>query len=227
MKQILTIEDRAVYSGLNTLIAATETAAYGRSINAAYLSSFSHEDIINGIAMHIDAAKRFQPKEFMLIPELVYIQLGKLDQTMIDGLSRRYFDEGFGDKADTILYDTKAIRVDDASWATYQYGSTRSKFGENAATELAMYQAAGYDIAAVGDLLTKYGVDHNVVDSFIRVLIFPPRNFLGKALLWGSDIKTNLKYENEYVSFYSSEWLALILHNNYAPTAIDLWYKAR
>ena len=239
VKQILEREDRAFYSAMNNLILQTESetlaagTAWGRSIYATYLNAFDNEDVINGLAKHIDSAKRSQPKEFMLLPEIAYIQFAKIDQSTIDGLSRRFWDEGFGDKAGTILYDTKAVRVDDASYATFEAGQStdKSKFGaaytDNAAGNLAMYQAAGYSLTVVGDLVTRYGIDTVAtgVDSFLRIYILPPRNFLGKALLWGSDIKTNLKYENEYVTFYSSEWLTYLFHNMYAPTAIDLWYQ--
>ena len=239
VKQILAQEDRAMYTAFNNLIGQTESETlpagtnFGRSIYATYINSFDNEDVINGIAKHIDSAKRSQPKEFMLLPEVAYIQFAKIDQGAIDGLSRKFWDEGFGDKANTVLYETKAVRVDDASYATFEAGQAtdKSKFGseyaDDAAGNLAMYQASGYNIAAVGDLNTRYGIDTATtgVDSFVRIYILPPRNFLGKALLWGSDIKTNLKYENEYVTFYSVEWLTYIFHNKYAPTAIDLWYK--
>jgi len=230
LKQCLDTEDRAMYYGFNQLVGAVETTVgRNRSIYATNLDTFTNEDLINGVGLHIDAAKRNQPKEFMVMPELAYIQLAKLPQNLINQTSQRYFEEGFnafGDKANTTLYDTKIVRVDDASWATYEYGSTRSKFGVDAASALAMYQAAGYNIAGAGDLDTYYGIAHADVDSFLRIHILPPRNFLGKVLLYGSDLKTNLKYENEYLSFYSTEWLAYILHNIYGVTCIDLWYKA-
>ena len=239
VKQILEREDRAFYSAMNSLIDQTEGEtlaagnAYGRSIYATYLNSFDNEDVINGLAKHIDSAKRNQPKEFMLLPEIAYIQFAKIGQSSIDGLSKRFWDEGFGDKSGTVLYDTKAVRVDDASYATFEAGQStdKSKFGsayaDDAAGRLSMFQAAGYDIASLSDLNTKYGIDtaSTDVDSFLRIYILPPRNYLGKALLWGSDIKTNLKYENDYVTFYSKEWLTYLFHNKYAMTAIDLWYQ--
>ena len=166
----------------------------------------------------------------MLLPEGAYIQFAKIDNTAIDGLSKRFYDEGFGDKASTVLYDTKAIRVDDASYATFRAGATleESKFGSEFAAgdpgRLAMYQEAGYDVTTLAEMNTRYGIDTTTVDTFMRIYWLPPRNFLGKALLWGSDMKTSVNYDDDFVTFYSKEWLAYIFHNKYGITATDLWY---
>jgi len=229
VKQILSVEDYAMYSAFNNLVRETETELANRSIYACYKSTFDHHDVINSMEMHISSRKRNQPKEFLLLPETMYHQFAKIDQQTIDGLSRRFYDDGFGDKSNTVLYDNKAVRVDDSSYADFEAGQDAdiskfgSEFNDDAAGRLAMYQAAGYDIAVLGDLLTKYNIDPTVVTKFTRSYFLPPKNFLGKALLWGADMKTTLKYEDEYVSFYSTEWLAFLFHNKYAVTCLDAW----
>jgi len=244
VKQILQKEDTYFYTGINKLLSDAEEIRPQISIGTADFDSFDHADVIDIMTKHISPAKRNQPKEFMIMPEVAYVQFGKLPQTSINNLSKEFFDNGFGSKDNTDLYDLKTLRFDDASYATFIAGASyeESKFGNKVVTGgttttahvLAMAKMAGYknsSCASAATFLTDYGIDvdqsHAASKSgFIRIFILPPLPFLGKAMLWEADMKTNIRYANDKVEVSTSEWFSLLLHNKFAPTALDLWFKA-
>jgi len=264
IKQILEKEDRVWYTGLYGLVRNCERTV-GRQTSIVTVQEFSNFDNSAMIRLgqkHVSPAKRWQPKEFMIMPEGVYLEFGNIPQTSIDRLSRDAWDGNMATKDQTNLYGCKVMRVDDAKFLTCSADANYSKFYNTAGTgkwakAAYRYSFFGYYMPTVMDYtstgvasiktalstedlifaalvtdLAVYGIDLGTtktdynVDDFTRIIMLPPRNFLGKALLWGSDVKTTLSYQNEHVMFYSSEWLAYILHNKFAVTVLDIWYDA-
>jgi hypothetical protein len=248
VKNILDKEDRAFYTAIYGLIRESEEEMLGLSILPASMSTFSHKNMIDLMAKHVSPAKRYQPREFIIIPEVVYLQFGKLENTSINNLSRDYWDNGFVEEGPfTPLYKTKAMRVDDSSYVTNskyerlcRFASSFTDWGYLAIAgvvttdtyrkkmEFFGYKTRGIDAAWRPNFAADYGISIGTQASkkdkkFTRVLVLGPRNFLGKMLCWGSDIKTNIRYENEFVSFYSAEHVTFLFHNKYAVTALDLF----
>lgn len=264
IKQVLEKEDRTWYTGLYGLVRTSErTVGRGTSIVTVQdFNNFDNSSMIRLTQKHASPAKRFQPREFMIMPEGVFLEFGNIPQTAMDRLSRDAWDGNMATKDQTTIYQCKVMRVDDAKFLTCSADSNYSKFYNTAGTgdwEKAAYRYSffGYYLPSVFDYtsagvatlksalstealifaalktdLAAYSIDLGTdkdnynVNDFTRIIVLPPRNFLGKALLWGNDIKTTLEYQNEHVKFYSSEWLAYILHNKYAVTTLDIWYDS-
>lgn len=264
IKQVLEKEDRVWYTGLYGLVRECERTT-GRNtsiVTVQDVNNFDNSSMIRLTQKHASPAKRHQPREFMIMPEGVFLEFGNIPQTAMDRLSRDAWDGTMDDKSSTNIYGCKVMRVDDAKFLTCSADSNYSKFYDTAGTgdwEKAAYRYSffGYYLPSVFDYsatgaatlkvalstealifaalktdLAVYGIDLGTdkdnynVDDFTRIIVLPPRNFLGKALLWGNDIKTTLEYQNEHVRFYSSEWIAYIFHNKYAVTTLDIWYDS-
>ena len=244
VKQNLELEDITGYSGFYGLVRECETlVGPGSSILCTTQTLFNetaNKYILDLFALHASARKRRQPREFVIVPEVLFLQFGKIPQTEMNGLSRQYFDTGFGDKNATPLYETKAMRVDDDTYLTCSDDPLVSRFavvdGATAlAKQIARYQAFGYNMfkddgnlpttdAELDELMSgRYGVTPSLTPYFRRMIVLPPRNFLGKMMAWGQDIKTVLEYSHSFVNFYSEEYIAFLLHNKYAVSCLDVW----
>lgn len=227
VKNVLDKEDNSFYRGMYALIDAQEAVGVGTGIKAMTLADFVSDpsgSIIDLFKQHVSPAKRQQPREFMIMPEQSYLDFAKIQEASITGLSKDFWDNGFGAKDMTNIYGTKTMRVDDATYLTCSSDSRLSKFSAEGSTDFQRYQFFGYTCTDAATLLANYGITYAATPRFIRILVLPPRNFLGKMLLWGSDMKTNIKNDNGYVTFGSGEHMAMIYHNLYAPTALDLWF---
>ncbi|MFA5458240.1 MAG: hypothetical protein WC261_11490 [Synergistaceae bacterium] len=212
-----------------------------------------HHDVIDLLKLHGSPVKRNQPRELIVMPEEEYMDFGKVAHYEISNIAEGFMKTGFSPdespfwqirkmflrdsrgmvysphvEAETLFYiedeTYTALRKEIESLKLFGYNISMPITGLDPATRA--------ELASV--LLSRYGVvydcetgspdaDYQSRSKFKRVIVYSPINHLGRVFLWNRDVRNHIKVENDVVSVFSDERLAMMFHNKFAVTVLDIW----
>lgn len=252
---ILKKEDIYGFHGCYSLIGDAEEIQPGISIQTTTHDAWSYQpnvDVIELMKTHSAPIKRMQPRELLVMPESRYLDFGKVPQTVIDGVSRKFLDEGFS-KETSPMMDIRKLMLTDYRGMTYSPHSSKETlydlvgYPTALAKEIATLIFFGYNLKKedgelpdtreeLADVLREkygvvydkeaYGTDHDYKSKskFHRILVYAPINYLGRTFLWKRDVRNHFNPGNDTVSTFSDVKITYMFHNIYAVTALDIWY---
>lgn len=118
-------EDIYWYKGNYGVVASSEAdfTRIGYSILTTTGTAWDTNPLVDSVDLmkaHSAPAKRKQPRELLVMPESRYLDFAKVPQTAIDGVSRRFMDEGFSPDNSPLFGDSiRKLMLTDYRGQTY------------------------------------------------------------------------------------------------------------
>lgn len=118
-------EDRFWFYGCYQLIGEMEDKIQGSSLKVTSYADWEkqpHKSIIDLMIMHGSPVKRNQPRELLVMPEELYLDFGKIDHAVVNGMASDFLKSGFSPN-DSPLYSLRKLMLRDSRGLTYAPGT--------------------------------------------------------------------------------------------------------
>ena len=115
-------EDRFWFYGCYQIIGSMEDVVKGSSIIACDFKSewevAPHKQIIDLLNLHGSPIKKNRPRELLVMPENLYLDFGKLDHSIVNGVASDFLKSGFSPN-DSPLYSLRKLMLRDFRGLTF------------------------------------------------------------------------------------------------------------